>query len=72
MRKEKKPDKYLRPQAIAAEALYSLNEVKLRLGIGDATLRKARREGLPVYRFGKCGFIHGTDLIDFLKKKNQD
>jgi len=72
MSKEKKHENLLRPQAIAAEAMYSLNEVKLRLGVGDATLRKARQEGLPVYKFGEFGFIHGTELIDFLKKKNQD
>ena len=72
MDREKKHNKLPRPQAIAAEAIYSLNEVKLRLGIGDATLRKARREGLPVHRFGKCGFIYGTELINFLIKKNQD
>lgn len=65
-------ERQLRPGAIAKEALYSLDEVKLRLGIGDATLRKARREGLPVYRFGKCGFISGSELIDFLKNKHQD
>ena len=65
-------DSQNRPGAIAKEALYSLNEVKLRLGIGDAGLRQARRNGLPVHRFGKRGFVSGSELIDFVTRDRGD
>ena len=47
--------------------LYTLEAIKKRLGIRDATLRAARRAGLPVhYRHGR-GFVYGADLIDYIR-----
>ena len=37
-----------RPGAIAKDAMYSLPEIKSRLGISDSGLREARRKSLPV------------------------
>ena len=57
-----------RPGAIVRDAMYSLPEIKSRLGISDSGLREARRKGLPVHRFGKRGFISGAELIDFVTR----
>ena len=61
-----------RPGAIAKDAMYSLPEIKSRLGISDSGLREARRKGLPVHRFGKRGFISGAELIDFVTRDRGD
>lgn len=51
---------------IHPDILYTIGGVKQRLGISDATLRAARRAGLPVcYKHGR-GFIFGADLIRYL------
>ncbi len=57
-----------RPGAIVRDAMYSLPEIKSRLGISDSGLREARRKGLPVHRLGKRGFVSGSDLIDFVTR----
>lgn len=38
------------------------------LGLGTHAIRKARREGLEVHRFGRRSFVLGSDLIDQIKK----
>lgn len=51
---------------INPEALYTLEAIKRRLGIRDATLRAARRAGLRVhYKHGR-GFVYGRDWIDYV------
>ena len=51
---------------INGEELYSLEALKKRLGIKDATLRAARRAGLAVhYKHGR-GFVHGRDWIAYV------
>ena len=54
------------PGTITKDAMYSLLEVKSRLGISDSGLREARRKGLPVHRLGKRGFVSGAELIAFV------
>ncbi len=51
---------------IRSDELYTLEALKKRLGIRDATLRAARRAGLPVfYKHGR-GFIQGRDWIAYV------
>ena len=53
---------------IRPEELYTLEALKNRLGIRDATLRSARRAGLPVhYKHGR-GFVRGADWINYVCK----
>ena len=51
---------------ISADAAYSLDQIKERLGLGTAALRTARRKGLIVRRIGRRSFVMGRDLLDFL------
>lgn len=51
---------------INPEELYTLEALKRRLGIRDATLRSARRAGLPVYYKHGRGFIQGRDWIAYV------
>jgi hypothetical protein len=51
---------------IRPDELYTLEALKVRMGIRDATLRAARRAGLKVhYRHGR-GFVHGRDWISYV------
>lgn len=52
---------------ISANAAYSLDQVKARLGLGTAALRTARRKGLIVRRVGRRSFVMGRDLLDFIE-----
>jgi hypothetical protein len=53
---------------IAADSIYTLDEVNDRLGLGKSALRTARREGLIVKRIGRRGFVLGRDLIAWFEK----
>lgn len=48
------------------EELYTLDALKRRLGIRDATLRAARRAGLNVYYKHGRGFVYGRDWIKYV------
>ncbi len=54
---------------IARDALYRLDEVKCRMGWRDAAFRAAVRAGLKTHRSGKRCYILGSDLIDFVTKR---
>lgn len=51
---------------IHSEEMYSLSEFRSRVGISDAALRTARREGLKVYYLHNRAFIYGKDWIDYV------
>ena len=53
---------------IRTDELYTLSEIKLRLGVSNATLRTARRAGLRVYYKHRHAFIYGRDWIDYIVK----
>ena len=53
---------------ISANAAYSLDQVKARLGLGTAALRTARRKGLIVRRVGRKSFVLGKDLLNYLEE----
>lgn len=51
---------------INPQELYTLDALKRRLGIRDATLRAARRSGLQVYYKHGRGFVYGHDWIKYV------
>jgi hypothetical protein len=53
---------------ISADELYTLEEVKARLGLGVAALRTARRHGLKVRRIGRRGYLLGRDVMDYVER----
>lgn len=57
-----------KPGEIRSDALYTLDEIKQRMGLGQAALRTARRNGLAVKRIGRRGFVFGRDLIEYFDK----
>ena len=56
---------------INPDELYTLRAFKKRLGVSDATLRSARRNGLRVTYIHKQGFIHGRDWIEYVLASSQ-
>lgn len=57
--------------SIAPEALYRLDEVKVRMGWRDAAFRAAVRAGLTTHRSGKRLYVLGSDLIAFVTKAKE-
>jgi hypothetical protein len=55
--------------AIVPDAIYRLDEVKARMGWRDAAFRAAVRAGLKTHRSGKRLYVLGSDLIDFVTKR---
>jgi hypothetical protein len=51
---------------VIPDELYTLDALKRRLGIRDATLRAARRAGLQVYYKHGRGFVYGRDWIKYV------
>lgn len=52
---------------IQAEALYTLPEIKARLGLGRDALRTARGKGLIVRKIGVREFILGRDVMNYVE-----
>jgi len=57
------------PGAIVPEAIYRLDELKIRMGWRDAAFRAAVRTGLKTHRSGKRIYVLGGDLVDFVTKR---
>ena len=55
------------PGFIAADCLYTLSEVKARLKLGDAALRRARRDGLKVRQIGRQRYLLGRDILEYVE-----
>jgi hypothetical protein len=55
-----------RPGEIVPTAVYRLDEVKARMGWGDAAFLAAQRRGLKVHRVGKRGYVKGSDLVVYI------
>jgi hypothetical protein len=52
---------------IKKDSSYVLDDFKVRTGLGDAGVRKARRSGLKVRYAHNRGFILGADWIQYLE-----
>lgn len=51
---------------IRPDELYTLNELKHRLGITNSTLRAARRSGLRGYYKHRHAYVYGRDWIEYV------
>lgn len=51
---------------VRPDELYTVEELKRRLGISATTLRMARRNGLRVLYVHKRAYVHGRDWIDYV------
>ena len=56
---------------VAADEMYTVREIKRRLGLGLHAMRSARKKGLRVLRIGRCDYVLGADLIKFAEQTNQ-
>ena len=56
---------------IRSEELYTLDEFKRRVGLKDAGLRTARRNGLVIHYTGSRGFVLGEDWIRFVCQRRE-
>ena len=50
---------------ISSDGMYTLAEIRARLGLGTYALREARRHGLPVRKIGRRSYVLGKDILDF-------
>jgi hypothetical protein len=55
------------PGTILLDALYTTEELMLRLGWSAATLEAAHCRGLRLYHLGGSSYVYGRDVLDFLR-----
>lgn len=55
------------PGEISGDSLYTLAEIKARLGLGVHAMRAARGKGLVVRRMGRRSYVLGRDIIAFIE-----
>jgi len=55
------------PGTILCDALYSVEELKLRLNWSSATLEAAHCQGLRIYYLGGNAYCYGREVLDFLR-----
>ena len=51
---------------IEPQVLYSFRALQNRIGISQAAIRSARKQGLRVFYAHKQGFVLGKDWIDYV------
>lgn len=56
------------PGFIVPDALYTIEEVKARLRMGQAVWRQFRRKGAKPIRFGRRDYITGAAVIEVFMK----
>lgn len=63
-----KPDRRQQnpPGIVSANNLYTVDELRARLRIGETAWRTLRRNGLPVCRVSGRAFVLGSDLLEHL------
>jgi hypothetical protein len=57
--------------SIDKDAVYPLKAFQQLTGLGDAAMRRARRQGLAVFKVGRQSFIRGADFYAFLPRLTQ-
>ena len=55
------------PGQIGAKDLYTVGEIKRRLGLSAWAMWRARRNGLKVYRIARRRYVLGKDYIAFVE-----
>lgn len=56
------------PGLIQSGTMYTLNELKARMGWKDSAFREACRNGLTTFRCGKRVYTRGEDVISYITK----
>jgi hypothetical protein len=67
---DQRPDKASAEGTISVTEVYTLKEVRRRLGWTDSSLRSAKRHGLQLLSCGKRKYVAGQDVLDFLRRKH--
>lgn len=57
---------------VSGGELYTLSQIKVRLGVSDAAMRQLRRKGLPIIRVGRRGYASGKQVIEFFERLLND
>ena len=57
------------PGIILAEALYTAQEARSRLRVGEWAWRQWRRDGLAVFRVSGRAYVSGRAIIEFIERK---
>lgn len=55
------------PGAIGGSDLYTLSEIKRRLGLSSWAMWRARRDGLRVYKIAQHRYVLGRDYIAYVE-----
>jgi len=53
---------------INANEMYTLTQIKLRLGLTASAMRNLRRLGFPLIRIGKRAYASGKNVIAFFER----
>jgi hypothetical protein len=56
---------------ILADAVYPLDDFKLRTGLETASIRRMRRSGLIVRRIGRRSYVRGSDFLAWYENAPQ-
>ena len=59
------------PGQIGASDLYTIAELKRRLGLSSLAMWKARRSGLKVYKISRQRYVLGKDYIAYVESTGQ-
>ncbi len=59
------------PSNIAPDNLYRLSDIQKRLSISEDRIKRARKNGLVVHKFGKCLFILGRTFIEHVLENGE-
>jgi len=59
------------PGVIRADESYTVDEFRLRAGLGDYTWRQVRK-GLQVIKVGKKRYVRGSDWLAFLGRAAEE
>ena len=55
------------PGVITADAVYTLDEIRERMKLGQAAMRQARRAGLKVRKIGRRRYVLGRDILAYVE-----
>jgi len=55
------------PGSIGGSDLYTIDELKRRLGLSSWAMRTARRRGLKVYKINRIKYVLGRDYIAYVE-----
>ena len=60
------------PGYVRADELYTLDELRARLKLGDSAMRQARRAGLRLLTVGRRRYVSGRQLIEWMESHGKE